>query len=51
MGEVQGTLFRLDRNKSVRVEARPERLTAYAGAVLLGELSERLGCPGWCGDT
>lgn len=43
MGEVQGTLFRLDCNKSVRVEARPERLTADAGVVLLRELSERLG--------
>lgn len=43
MGEVQGTLFRLDCNKSVRIEARPERLTSDAGAVLMRELSDRLG--------
>ncbi len=45
MGEEQGTLFRLDFNRSVRVEARPERLTSDAGAVLLRSLLGRLGFP------
>ena len=45
MGEEQGTLFRLDFNRSLRVEARRERLTSDAGAVLLRELLERLGFP------
>jgi len=45
MGELQGTLFSLDFNRSVRVEARPERLTADAGALLLRELSDKLGLP------
>jgi hypothetical protein len=43
MGEEQGTLFPLDFNRSVRVEARRERLTADAGAVLLRSLLGRLG--------
>ncbi len=43
MGEEQGSLFRLDFNRSVRVEARPERLTSDAGAVLLRTLLDRLG--------
>jgi hypothetical protein len=46
MGEEQGTLFSLDFNRSVRIEARPERLTADAGALLLRELTDRLGLPG-----
>ncbi len=45
MGEEQGTLFRLDFNRSMGVEARPERLTSDAGAVLLRALLERLGFP------
>jgi hypothetical protein len=45
MGEEQGTLFALDFNRSVQVEARPERLTAEAGVVLLRELSDKLGLP------
>lgn len=43
MGEAQDSLFALDFNRSVRVEARPERLTSDAGAVLLRSLLERLG--------
>lgn len=43
MGDKQGTLFRLDFNGSTRVEARPERLTSDAGAVLLRSLLDRLG--------
>jgi hypothetical protein len=45
MAEEQGTLFRLDFDRSVRVEARPERLTSDAGAVLLRSLLDRLGFP------
>ena len=43
MGETNLTLFPLDFNGSLRIEARPERLTAEAGAVLLREVIERLG--------
>lgn len=43
MGESQGSLFRLDFNRSVRIEARPERLTGDAGALLLRELLGQLG--------
>jgi hypothetical protein len=46
MGELQGTLFSLECNRSVSIEARPERLTADAGALLLRELSDRLGLAG-----
>jgi len=45
MGEVQGTLFALEFNRSVRVEARPERLTAEAGVLLMREMADRLGLP------
>lgn len=43
MGESQLTLFQLNFNRCVQVEARPERLTADAGALLLRELLERAG--------
>lgn len=46
MGEVQGTLFRPEFNRSIQVEARPERLSADTGALLLRELAQRLGLPG-----
>lgn len=42
MGE-ELSLFQLEFNGSVRVEARPERLTSDAGAILLREIIERLG--------
>lgn len=45
MGEVQGTLFSLDFNRSVLVEARPERLSSDAGALLLRDLTDRLALP------
>lgn len=45
MGEVQGTLFSLDFNRSVRIEARPEHLSGDGGAILLRELTDRLGLP------
>lgn len=43
MGEEQGTLFSPEYNQSVRVEARPEKLTSDAGALLMREVMERLG--------
>lgn len=45
MGELQATLFPLEFNRSVVVEARPERLSTDAGALLVRELSDRLGLP------
>lgn len=42
MGETQSTLFTPEFNRSIQVEARPERLTANAGALLLREVFERL---------
>jgi len=46
MGELEGTLFPLDFNHSLRIEARQERLTADAGVLLMRELSETIGLPG-----
>lgn len=43
MGEVQGTLFRPEFNRSIQVEARRDRLSADSGAILLRELAQRLG--------
>lgn len=43
MGESQGTLFPLEFNRSIRVEARGDRLSSDSGALLLRELMERLG--------
>jgi hypothetical protein len=43
MGEGQATLFPLEFNRSVVVEARRQRITADAGAVLLRELLHRSG--------
>ncbi len=43
MGEEQGTLFSPEYNRSIHVEARPERLSSDGGALLLRELMERLG--------
>ncbi|HYW06168.1 MAG TPA: IS1380 family transposase [Longimicrobium sp.] len=43
MGEEQGTLFSPEYNRSIRVEARPEKLTSDAGALLMREVMERLG--------
>lgn len=45
MGEAQTTLFSPKFNRSIHVEARPERLSADGGAILLRELMERLGYP------
>lgn len=41
------TLFPAEFNGSLRVEARPERLTSEAGAVILREVIERLGITPW----
>jgi hypothetical protein len=46
MGEAHST-FRLKFNASVTIEARPERLTGDAGAVLMREVLERSGIIGW----
>lgn len=43
MGESQCSLFQPDFNRSIHVEARPQRLSADAGALLLRELLERSG--------
>ncbi len=43
MGEDQGTLFSPEYNRSIHVEARPERLSSDGGALLMRELMERLG--------
>jgi hypothetical protein len=43
MGEEQGTLFSPEYNRAIRVEARPEKLTSDAGALLMREVMDRLG--------
>ena len=43
MGEKQGTLFSPEYNRSIQVEARAEKLTSDAGALLVREVMERLG--------
>ena len=50
MGEIL-TDFALKFNGSVKLEARAERLTSEAGAVLLREVDERLGLTRWLGQT
>jgi hypothetical protein len=42
VGEIQSTLFTPDFNRSIQVEAREDRLTADAGALLLREVFSRL---------
>ncbi len=46
MGDFQCSLFSPDFNRSIHIEARPERLSTDGGALLLRELLERLGYPG-----
>ena len=43
MGESQGTLFQPEFNRSIQVEARRQRLSTEAGALVLRELMERMG--------
>jgi hypothetical protein len=45
MGEIQGTIFSPDFNRSIQIEARSERLSSDAGGVLLRDLTDRLGLP------
>jgi len=45
MGDSQGTLFSLEYNRSIHIEARPERVSSDAGALLLRQLMDRLGYP------
>lgn len=49
MGEILPQLL-MKFNGSVRLEARAERLTSEAGAVLLREVDERLGLSQWLGE-
>jgi hypothetical protein len=49
MGEIFND-FSLEFNGSVKLEARAERLTSEAGAVLLREVDERLGLTRWLGE-
>lgn len=49
MGETL-TLFRPEFNRSLVIEARPERLTGECGAVLLREAGERLGLFRWLNE-
>ena len=46
MGGDQGTLFGLEFNRSIRIEGRPERLTADSGVPLMRELAGSLDLPG-----
>ena len=45
MGDSQATLFSLEYNRSIHIEARPERVSSDAGALLLRQLMDRLGYP------
>lgn len=43
MGEVQGTLFEPEFNRSIKVKSSDQAITSHAGAVLLREFDHRLG--------
>ena len=43
MGESQGTLFPLEFNRSIHLEARPEQVSGESGSLLMRELMDRLG--------
>jgi hypothetical protein len=45
MGESQFTLFPLEFNRSIHLEARPECVSGESGALLMRELMDRLGYP------
>ncbi|MFQ5807900.1 MAG: IS1380 family transposase [Phycisphaerae bacterium] len=47
MGETQHTFFPLDFNRSIRIEDRPERLTADAGVLALRQIDHGLGLTDW----
>lgn len=44
------TLFATEFNRSIVVEARPERLSSEAGAIIVREVIERLGITGWLAE-
>ena len=46
-GMEQGAFIRPTFNRSVRVEARPERLSADAGVLMMREVMERTGLIEW----
>jgi hypothetical protein len=43
MGEARQRLLGVEFNGAIRIEGRPERLTADAGAIIVREVDERLG--------
>jgi hypothetical protein len=43
MGDSQGTLFPLEFNRSIHLEARPECVSGESGSLLMRELMDRLG--------
>jgi hypothetical protein len=45
MGDSQDTLFPLEFNRSIHLEARPECVSGESGALLMRELMDRLGYP------
>jgi hypothetical protein len=45
MGDSQGTLFPLEFNRSIHLEARPECVSGESGSLLMRELMDRLGYP------
>jgi len=47
MGEVNLPMFGLDFNRSIKIEAREERLTGDAGVFLLREAMEKIGIINW----
>ena len=50
MGEEQPTLFPLEFNRSIVVEARSERLSGDSGALMLREAYSRLGLDDFFGE-
>jgi hypothetical protein len=45
MGDSQGTLFSLEFNRSIHLEARPECVSGDSGSLLMRVLTDRLGYP------
>jgi hypothetical protein len=50
MGEKTKPLFVPEFNRSIHIEARPERLTADAGALIVRETMDRLGLIAWLAE-
>ena len=51
MGEAQGTLFEPEFNRSIKVQTSQQRITSYAGAVLLQEIDHQLGLTDSVGEA